>query len=76
MITTKQIEQRLSSDFYQKIRLIDVFLIGPGLIYISYLQKKQVILSSAFLLTGISTILFNGKNYLDIKKAKAWHNLK
>jgi len=70
MITTKQIEQRLSSDFYQKIRLIDVFLIGPGLIYISYLQKKQVILSTAFLLTGISTILFNGKNYLDIKKAK------
>ena len=69
-IAPHEIEQRLTGDFYQKIRLIDVFLIGPGMIYISFLHKKNLILSTAFFITGVSTIIFNGKNYLDIKKEK------
>ena len=62
--------KRLSSDFYQAIRLVDVFVIGPGMIYISYIHKKNLILSTGFLITGIATILFNGKNYLEIQKSK------
>ena len=74
LIKKNDIQQRLTNPFYQKIRLIDVFLIGPGMIYISLLHKKDLILSTAFFLTGISTILFNGKNYLDIKKAQKTNN--
>jgi len=70
LIKKTDIQQRLTNPFYQKIRLIDVFLIGPGMIYISFIHKKDIILSTGFLVTGISTILFNGKNYLDIEKAK------
>ena len=52
----------------QTIRLIDVFAIGPFMIYVG--TKKE--LSNEVRLTlwglGLATILYNGINYLNNKK--------
>ena len=52
----------------QSIRLIDVFIYGPYLTYLAF-QKEYVfsIVEKIFLLfLGITTITYNGKNYLKI----------
>lgn len=48
----------------QYIRLIDVFLIGPGMIYISREKSLSPIARLFLLTTGAATIVYNGKNYL------------
>ena len=50
----------------QFIRLLDVFFIGPYMIYISKKAKGLNKLESFTLLAlGVATIYYNGKNYLD-----------
>ena len=52
------------------IRLIDVFVLGPFQLYISTLLKTPL-LKIFSLYIGISTILFNGHNYLCLDSPKA-----
>ena len=52
----------------QYVRLIDVFIYGPYLAYLAF-QKEYVftLIEKIFLLfLGITTITYNGKNYLKI----------
>ena len=56
----------------QYVRLIDVFVYGPYLTYLAF-QKTYVftIVEKIFLLfLGVTTITYNGKNYLQIKENK------
>ena len=50
----------------QTVRLIDVFVIGPAMIYIGNRPSDLTDLERFFLVvTGAATIWYNGKNYLD-----------
>jgi len=50
----------------QNIRLLDVFFIGPFMMYIGYKAKGITDLEKYMLYgLGIATIYYNGKNYLD-----------
>ena len=53
----------------QEIRLIDVFLLGPFLIWAG-LQKKRLSKTSQLLLIGggVATIIYNAKNFLEVKQ--------
>ena len=54
----------------QYVRLVDVFIYGPYLTYLAF-QEEYVftIFEKLFLLfLGITTITYNGKNYLKINK--------
>ena len=54
----------------QYVRLIDVFIYGPYITYLSF-QKNYTftIIEKIFLLfLGITTITYNGKNYLNLSK--------
>jgi len=48
----------------QWVRLVDVFWLGPTMIYGSLFIKNQFH-RQALLIFGIATILFNGRNYLE-----------
>jgi len=52
----------------QAVRLVDVFIIGPILIYASTFKTLPSYLRIALLLIGVATIIYNGNNY--IKKNK------
>ena len=54
----------------QCVRLVDIFIYGPYLTYLAF-QKKYVfsIFEKIFILfLGITTITYNGKNYLNYVK--------
>jgi|LakMenE01Jun11ns_1017448.scaffolds.fasta_scaffold9957224_4 hypothetical protein len=51
----------------QMVRLVDVFFIGPLLIYASTFKALPSYLRVALLLIGIATIVYNGNNYLKNK---------
>lgn len=52
----------------QWVRLIDVFLIGPVLIFAAFqLKGSQPLLKYALLITGAATVSYNFKNYLEMK---------
>ena len=51
----------------QMVRLVDVFLIGPLLIYASTFKALPSYLRVSLLLIGIATIVYNGNNYLKNK---------
>lgn len=48
----------------QIVRIVDVLLIGPVLIYASTFKSLPKYLRYFLLITGIATILYNGNNYL------------
>lgn len=52
----------------QAIRLADVFLIAPYLIYLSTKKNITTLDSGILILLGVSTLLYNGMNYLNNKK--------
>lgn len=55
----------------QQIRLLDVFVIGPLMIYSGYLNRKQnPLISYATMFAGGATIAFNWQNYREIEKQK------
>jgi hypothetical protein len=58
----------VKKDNTQAIRLVDVFVIGPLLIYASTFKTLPSYLRIALLLIGVATIIYNGNNY--IKKNK------
>jgi len=51
----------------QNVRLIDVFIIGPLLIYTSTFKTLPSYLRVALLLIGVATIIYNGNNYIKNK---------
>lgn len=48
----------------QGIRLVDVFLLGPAMIWIGATHKEQPFAGMLLALSGIATIVYNGENYL------------
>lgn len=53
----------------QLVRLIDIFVYGPFLIWLSLREKEQLI-SIILLFMGTTTISYNLKNYIQIRKEK------
>lgn len=52
----------------QTIRLIDVFVIAPILIYASTEERINKPTRYAILAIGIATLVYNGHNYLKVRK--------
>ena len=52
----------------QHIRLVDVFLIAPFLIYTSTLKNNSQLVRFSLLVLGVSTFVYNGINYLKEKE--------
>jgi len=52
----------------QPIRLVDVFLLGPFMMWAGakMVKTEGQLAGWAMLLSGVGTILYNGKNYLEI----------
>ena len=57
----------------QTIRLLDVFLIGPLMIYIGIKIKQISFFSTLLVFFGATTITYNLKNYLFIQNSKNFH---
>lgn len=58
----------------QTVRLVDVFFIGPFMIYIGLRDKNPVFtITSVFI--GMATIVYNGFNYITYKQNKDIVNL-
>jgi len=54
----------------QGVRLLDVFVLGPGMVYAATLIPDEHKLTRVFLCgTGVATILYNWRNYKRIAKA-------
>tara|TARA_R100000664_G_C2758728_1_gene147885 strand:- start:653 stop:865 length:213 start_codon:yes stop_codon:yes gene_type:complete len=66
----QQIDQRLQSDMYQSIRLVDVFILAPAMVYASTFKQIPNYVRLILFISGICTLVFNGMNYLDIEKTK------
>lgn len=49
----------------QQIRLIDVFFIGPLLIYVGYKYNLPGYIKGLLIIIGVLTILYNGANYIE-----------
>ena len=54
----------------QTVRLLDVFLIGPYLVFLSNKKSLSSIDKQFLLVTGIATIFYNLSNYLERRKVK------
>lgn len=54
----------------QGIRLLDVFAIGPAMIYAGARLKSSPNMANLLVLAGIGTILYNGANYVRIEQLK------
>ena len=64
------IDERLSSKRYQAIRLVDVFVLTPTMVYASTFKSLPNYIRLILFVSGICTLVFNGKNYMDIEKNK------
>lgn len=54
----------------QRIRLLDVFVLGPLMIRSGWITRKQSPLTSvAMLIGGTATIVYNWQNYRDVERA-------
>lgn len=49
---------------HQYIRLLDVFFIGPLMIYAASAKAPSASVKNMLLLLGVATIVYNGRNYL------------
>ena len=57
----------LKSPFFQRVRVADVLLVGPLLIFAATLTRNRA-LAAIFIVIGIATIVFNGYNLLAIER--------
>jgi len=64
------IDERLQSKRYQAIRLVDVFVLAPSILYASTFKQIPGYIRLILLVSGVATLVFNGANYLDIQKNK------
>ena len=63
-------QQRLQSDRYQHVRLLDVFVLAPAMVYASTYKQMPDYVRLILFVYGVATLIFNGSNYLDIEKNK------
>tara|TARA_R100001443_G_scaffold112600_1_gene126240 strand:- start:2772 stop:2975 length:204 start_codon:yes stop_codon:yes gene_type:complete len=63
-------DERLQSDRYQKVRLIDVFVLAPAMVYASTYKQIPNYVRLILFVSGVATLVFNGQNYLEIEKNK------
>jgi hypothetical protein len=54
----------------QAVRLIDVFVLGPAMIYSAMDRTPPKLLRSFIMLVGVGTVLYNLSNYLEQEKRK------
>lgn len=54
----------------QDIRLLDVFVVGPLMIYGGLKTELPPAVRIALALLGFGTVVYNGMNYLEILKSK------
>lgn len=55
----------------QSIRLMDVFLLGPFMIWFGFVaQSISTIPKIIMIISGAGTIIYNGRNYLLKRKKK------
>ena len=59
---------------YQYVRLIDVFVLAPVMIYASTYKTIPGWVRIVLFTSGVATFVFNGKNYLEIEKLKKPNN--
>ena len=53
----------------QWIRIADVFAIGPLMVYGGYrLAESEKVLGWALGILGVTTVLYNGRNYLAMRE--------
>ena len=61
----------------QTVRLIDVFALGPFMIYAALKARGLSPIEQAFLgFSGLATIIYNGANYLQARELgidESWH---
>jgi hypothetical protein len=55
----------------QGVRLLDVFLLGPLMIYVARRYRLHEPERTLLLWTGIGTILYNGFNYMQLEAEAA-----
>ena len=55
----------------QWIRLADVMIIGPGMIYSAMRQKPPAWLKAGLIIAGIGTVLYNVNNFWNIHRQAA-----
>jgi hypothetical protein len=65
----KNIKDEILHD-YQYIRLMDVFVLAPVMVYASTFKGLPDWVRVVLLVSGVATLVFNGKNYLEIEKQK------
>ena len=58
----------LKNNFYQNIRLIDVFILAPAMFIVADKSNASEPLKRFVKISAIATALFNGINYLEIKQ--------
>ena len=63
-------DERLQSDRYHAVRLIDVFVLAPAMVYASTFTQMPDYVRLILFVSGIATLVFNGQNYLEIEKNK------
>ena len=66
----EKINDRLTSDRYQAVRLVDVFILAPSMVYASTFKQIPKSVRLVLLVSGVATLVFNGINYMDIQKNK------
>lgn len=66
------VNDRLISDKYQFVRLLDVFVLAPAMVYASTFKQIPNYVRLILFVSGIATLIFNGKNYIDINKYKKY----
>lgn len=55
---------------YQAVRLVDVFVLAPVMVYASMNKSLPKGVRAILFVSGVATAVFNGRNYLRIKKAQ------
>ena len=60
---------QLEDEFFQDTRLVDVFLLGPLMVWFAMSAKGMPEWSKwALGLSGVATVVFNGMNYLAVEE--------
>lgn len=63
----------------QNIRLLDVFFIGPAMIYAGTFKSLPLWLRITLIGTGAATVIYNGKNFIanrkNLQKAKNYEQI-
>lgn len=53
----------------QNVRLVDVFLLGPFMIWMGLQQSRPTWAMDLLVFAGAATIVYNGVRYLEVSRA-------